>query len=215
MTIDPDGETFWYLGEYSKDTGTADGRWGTYIGSFRFADCSATPTVCGDGVVEGNEVCDGSDLGGETCASQSCTGGGTLACLPDCSGFDTSACFDCPTCDNDGVCELGEDCFNCPNDCVSGTTPGAVCGNGLCEAGDGETCLTCPTDCNGKTNGRPTNRFCCGFGDGYSPDGCAGDSRCTTGGFVCTTDPSSGGSYCCGDLLCQGELFIQVDILCE
>lgn len=49
MTIAPDGETFWYLGQYSKNTGTSDGRWGTYIGSFTFGNCSAgggdpTPT---------------------------------------------------------------------------------------------------------------------------------------------------------------------------
>ncbi len=37
MTIAPDGVTFWYLGEYSKNTGTTDGRWGTYIGSFSYA----------------------------------------------------------------------------------------------------------------------------------------------------------------------------------
>ena len=36
MTIAPDGSTFWYLGEYSKNTGTSDGRWGTYINSFTF-----------------------------------------------------------------------------------------------------------------------------------------------------------------------------------
>ena len=39
MTIDPDGKTFWYLGEYSKDTGTTSGRWGTYIGSFTMGTC--------------------------------------------------------------------------------------------------------------------------------------------------------------------------------
>ena len=44
MTIDPDGETFWYLGEYSKDTGTTNGRWGTYIGSFSFAGCDGSGT---------------------------------------------------------------------------------------------------------------------------------------------------------------------------
>ena len=27
MTIDPDGETFWYLGEYSRNTGNPSGRW--------------------------------------------------------------------------------------------------------------------------------------------------------------------------------------------
>ena len=36
MTTDPDGKTFWYLGEYSKNTGTTNGRWGTYIGAFTF-----------------------------------------------------------------------------------------------------------------------------------------------------------------------------------
>lgn len=36
MTIDPAGTTFWYLGEYSKNTGTTDGRWGTYISSFSY-----------------------------------------------------------------------------------------------------------------------------------------------------------------------------------
>jgi hypothetical protein len=39
MTIDPDGKTFWYLGEYSKNTGNNNGRWGTYVGSFSFPSC--------------------------------------------------------------------------------------------------------------------------------------------------------------------------------
>jgi hypothetical protein len=38
MTIDPDGQTFWYLGEYSKNTG-AGTRWGDYIASFSFSAC--------------------------------------------------------------------------------------------------------------------------------------------------------------------------------
>ena len=41
MTIDPNGTTFWYLGEYSKDTGTTDGRWGTYVGAVEYP-CSPT-----------------------------------------------------------------------------------------------------------------------------------------------------------------------------
>ncbi|MCO5198376.1 MAG: hypothetical protein M9941_11595 [Anaerolineae bacterium] len=44
MTIDPDGQTFWYLGEYSKITGNANGRWGTYIGSFTYPDCGGGGT---------------------------------------------------------------------------------------------------------------------------------------------------------------------------
>ena len=40
FTSDPNGRDVWYLGQYSKSTGSAFGRWGTYIGSFRFADCA-------------------------------------------------------------------------------------------------------------------------------------------------------------------------------
>lgn len=40
MTIDPDGSTFWYLGEYSKSI-SAVAKWGTYIGSFSYPSCGA------------------------------------------------------------------------------------------------------------------------------------------------------------------------------
>ena len=39
----------------------------------------------------GNEVCDGADLRGETCADQG-FGGGVLACQDTCLALDTSAC---------------------------------------------------------------------------------------------------------------------------
>jgi len=45
------------------------------------------------------------------------------------------------TCDNDGVCEPGEDCETCSN------------------------------DCNGITTGKPANRFCCGNGEVEPPEG--------------------------------------------
>ena len=59
------------------------------------------------------------------------------------------------------------------------THPGAVCGNGVCEAGDGEDCASCPNDCNGVQNGMPSGRFCCG-GGGINPLTCS-DARCTQG----------------------------------
>ncbi|MEZ4514578.1 MAG: hypothetical protein R3C62_22115 [Chloroflexota bacterium] len=52
MTIDPDGKTFWYLGEYSKNLSNPyNVFWGTYIGSLSYPDCdgttdpTATPTA--------------------------------------------------------------------------------------------------------------------------------------------------------------------------
>ncbi len=162
-------------------------------------DCAQ---VCGNNVVEGTEVCDGTDLGGQTCGDFGCTGGGTLACNATCDGFDTSGCLDCADCDFDGICEVGEDCNGCPSDCVSGESSGAVCGNGVCEAGNGEDCTNCALDCNGVQNGNPNNRFCCGAGGGTNPVDCS-DARCTGGGVSCTNDPVSGGAFCCGDGFCD------------
>lgn len=155
-----------------------------------------TGGTCGDDNQEPGEVCDGTDLAGQTCADFGCTGG-TLACEADCSGFDTSGCTDCPTCDNDGVCEAFEDCNNCPNDCVAGTSGGAVCGNNVCETAEGEDCRTCPSDCNGRTGGKPSSRYCCGDDVGCS------NGVCNEAGNTCNPNPVIGGSYCCGDGTCS------------
>jgi hypothetical protein len=159
--------------------------------------CDAgTPPVCDDGA-----FCNGIEICNE--GTDSCDVGTDVECGPGevCDeGIDQCAVL---VCDNDGICEAGENCGNCANDCVGGTTPGAVCGNGICEAGDGETTATCSADCNGKLSGKPSNRFACGFNDGYGPDGC-GDSRCNSGGYSCTEVPVNPVDYCCGDGTCGG-----------
>lgn len=104
------------------------------------------------------------------------------------------------SCNNNGICDLGESCTTCPTDCPSGEIPGATCGNGVCEAGDGENCLTCPSDCNGVQGGKKNDRYCCGDGGGENPVSCS-DSRC---GAQCTITPAPpGGSYCCGNGSCE------------
>ncbi len=159
-----------------------------------FLDVEAPCTVdadCDDGLFcNGAETCAAGvcQAGGDPCPGQSCDEAGDL-CVP-------------LVCDDDGVCESGEDCGNCPGDCPSLPLPAASCGNGLCEAGDGEDCVSCPQDCDGVQSGKPSGRFCCGFG-GDTPVGC-GDARCTSGGFDCTEIPQgSGGNTCCGDLVCE------------
>jgi len=60
-------------------------------GNVTVNELPSTP-VCGNNIREGSEVCDGSDLGGQTCQSQGYSGG-TLSCLSNCSGFDFSGCI--------------------------------------------------------------------------------------------------------------------------
>jgi hypothetical protein len=80
--------------------------------------CGAPPTpVCGNGIIEVGEMCDGSDLGGETCSDQGFLGG-TLACQADCQAFDTSACSNVNECVPTHSKEKGLRCSDgLDNDC--------------------------------------------------------------------------------------------------
>jgi len=71
----------------------------TETGGSETADASSgeatTPTggaTCGDDAIDGDEVCDGADLGGKQCADLEGFVGGALACAADCAGFDVSGC---------------------------------------------------------------------------------------------------------------------------
>lgn len=56
------------------------------------AESTGPAAVCGDDMRDGDEACDGADLGGLECADVSANfGGGTLGCSASCD-FDTSAC---------------------------------------------------------------------------------------------------------------------------
>ena len=164
---------------------------------------------CGNGVLEHGEECDGGDLGGATCASVGCNGGGSLACGAGCT-LDVTSCSGCPFC-GDGTCDPGEDCVSCSADCSSASA--VTCGNGICEAADGEDCVSCPGDCNGVQSGDPGSRYCCGDGDGDTPVPCA-DALCNDGGTICTDSLSF--DHCCGDAVCEStETNVNCAIDCE
>jgi spore coat protein A len=107
-----------------------------------------------------------------------------------------------------GVCDPGEDCVNCLADCAQ--VSGALCGNGLCEAGDGENCVTCAGDCAGKQQGAVGNQFCCGFDDGQvtNPIACGddvNDDRCIDTRNNLFFRVAARVLACCGDKLCEGQ----------
>jgi hypothetical protein len=128
-------------------------------------------------------------------------------------------------CDNDGLCEVGEDCDNCPYDCVSGEGPAIFCcGDNGCEAGE-DSC-SCSLDCGlPASSEQPSltcddtlDNDCDSFADCEDQD-CTGAEECQPPcnndlvcepalGEDCNTCPSdcagqTGGNpadqYCCGD----------------
>lgn len=68
-----------------------------------------------------------------------------------------------PVCVADGVC-VAECATGADPDCDDGGGDDGACGDGVC--GAGESCdgrsgtAACPADCAGKTNGKPSGRFC-------------------------------------------------------
>ncbi|HWB80053.1 MAG TPA: hypothetical protein VG755_34045 [Nannocystaceae bacterium] len=62
---------------------------------------------CGNGVIDGDEACDGEDLNGHDCVTEG-LGGGTISCTGDCM-LDLSECMMPKGC-GDGVVQDGEQC---------------------------------------------------------------------------------------------------------
>lgn len=168
--------------------------------------------ICGDGVHDVGEECDGADLAGKTCQSFGWEAG-ALACNPDCTFF-ADACFRC----GDGVKDMAEACdgadlggrtcvsegfgggtLKCRVDCkgvdTSGCTPLATCGNGVKEGSE---------QCDGAQLGGQT---CTGLGFDGGTLACTGsctlDSsgctvlECAGQGEICLFDENNLMSNCC------------------
>ena len=155
-------------------------------------ECVEIQTKCGNDVIEGDEKCDGSDLGGKECKDLSGFAGGKLACSKSCD-FDTLGCVKC-TDDDLSACGKGQICSD--GNCVD-LGHKVECGDGIvedkeeCEEGilNGQTCAD-------RAEGKP-----------------AGDLKCTS----CKFDTSeclecSTNAHCAdrkdGKVICQDNVCI-------
>ena len=147
--------------------------------NFNTAGCTGGGPVCGDGVIDPGEDCDGTNLGGSTCSSLGFSGG-TLSCNASCI-FNTAAC----------TTAMG--CAGMPN--------GTPCSDmNLCTTGDAcsaGVCVGTTVDCSALTNSCNTGSCSAATGACVAtplPNGtaCADTLTCTTG-TTCTTGVCGGG----------------------
>jgi cysteine-rich repeat protein len=193
---------------------------------------------CGDGILDADEDCDGSELGGATCQSLG-HHGGTLSCGADCQ-FDETGCTAAPAC-GDGQLDPGEACDDgntvsgdgCSADCQSDES----CGNAYVDNGAGEQCddgnvdagdgcgPTCLIEVCG--NGYLDPDEVCDDGNTASGDGCSADclsDESCGNGYVDTAaseqcddgnlDPGDGCSPGCLDEVC-GNHVVDPDEVCD
>jgi len=145
------------------------------------------PGFCGDGVVDGAEFCDGSDLAGTSFVNLGFEGG-FLSCGADCN-FVTAGCEALPAC-GDGVLNAGEACDDgnvLACDGCSATCLVEACGDGVVECGeacdDGNTlaCDGCSATCLVEACGDGVVECgeVCDDGNTVSGDGCSADCAST------------------------------------
>ncbi|MBS3140276.1 hypothetical protein J4479_04705 [Candidatus Woesearchaeota archaeon] len=94
-------------------------------------------SLCGNNVLETGEVCDGTNLAGQSCNTQGFTGG-TLSCATNCLSFNTNLCTT-NLCGNN-VVETGEVCDD------GNTASSDGCSNS-CVIESGFTCTGTPSSC--------------------------------------------------------------------
>lgn len=177
---------------------------------------------CGDGVLDGNETCDGAALGGATCESLGYVGG-ELACESNCTAYDTSGCV-APSC-GDGI--INQDSEDCDGSDLGGET--------CIGLGYEEGQLACAQDCTYDENtcgfgGLPQsgmysacedNSDCAGLicGFGYCTRPCMDDAECTSdevGGTAepaCVEEISQVNSFCL--IRCTGGLACPDGTFCD
>ncbi|MEO1172804.1 MAG: hypothetical protein AAFX94_12265, partial [Myxococcota bacterium] len=134
---------------------------------FNYANC--IPAQCGNGVIEGNEVCDG---GSQSCSALGAAGG-VASCKADCSGYDVSSCSGLGSCGNG---RIDTDAAGAPFEVCDGTAFYQFTGFGasnLCSTwSHGSGSVTCNADCSLNFSG------CSDGGDRCTIYGLRGNGIC-------------------------------------
>ncbi|MEK6925769.1 MAG: dickkopf-related protein [Nanoarchaeota archaeon] len=147
---------------------------------------------CGDGIVNGNETCDGSDIGSFEGCSDFGFNSGSLSCNSPGSSYeckiDNSNCYNASSvaCEKDLDCGVGKVCIN--NNCATIPQNASVCGNGVREGYE---------QCDKKDWGQVDNCSFFNYDSGdlscvscifdiskcfnKIPTGCTSDSQCKAG----------------------------------
>lgn len=173
--------------------------------TFDTSGCTTDP-ICGDGVIDTGEECDGTDFAGATCLTLGHTGG-DLACSPATCLYDETGCTDAPDCTgilspNDCVTCLEANC--CPELATCNGTAGCI----ACLTGDQVSCDannqaaveavgTCAQNgCSVECSSGPTVEPVC---DAPATASSAGSCVTVGGNIQCnpvTNDPCGAGEAC-------------------
>ncbi|MEL6546785.1 MAG: hypothetical protein AAFQ82_19315, partial [Myxococcota bacterium] len=181
--------------------------------TFDTSQCQTAQT-CGNNSAEGTELCDGTDVGTASCASEGFSSG-TLLCNSTCTGFDTSACETASSCNN-GVLDAGEVCDlsnlggqTCATQGYKTGTLGCAPG---CGAFDTTQCSGYPNCGNGVADGLDA---CDGQAWDAGPSPACANFNLGVGNVTCTSDCGLDFSSCTNSDYCAAQGWYGDGTICD
>jgi cysteine-rich repeat protein len=149
--------------------------------------------TCGNGTLEAGEVCDGTDLGGQSCESAVGHEQGALGCTDDCR-LDLTDCSTCGDAEVEGSEECDDGNLNIEDGCSD-----------TCEMEPGWVCSGEPSVCSYTCgNGSMDEGEGCDDGNMSSGDGCSSSCQ-TEPGWQCYGVPTVCTELCGDGMIVGGE----------
>ncbi|MDY0001944.1 MAG: DUF4215 domain-containing protein [Polyangia bacterium] len=158
--------------------------------------------LCGDGVLQSGEWCDGEDLGGYDCLSRGFDGG-VLSCTQACT-LDESLCHRC----GDGAVDPGESCDGSDLGGQSCESHGLTGGPLACAA----DCTLDLSQCTGCGNGVLEGDEECDDANALGGDGCSPDCRLEEGPISLVWSVVSSDASTLSDCAAEGIAQVEVSL---